>query len=172
MREQFTVDRIEVNVVGDFDEHNLLHQLNAMLGTMPLRRDRNPNSATITGSVASPRAPFRVGYDIYEPSHQRFFQTRAGMWQSGAVTPPAAPQAASTDGWLNCSLPSTHPGRAYVALALLTNADFSSARGHQKALLSHALFQQTLLNVLRRDAGAVFSVESQPFMSQLYQRFG
>jgi len=72
----------------------------------------------------------------------------------------------------NCSLPSIHPGRAFVALAVRTSADYSSARGHQKALLTHALFQQTLLNVLRRDAGAVFSIESQPFLSQVFDRFG
>lgn len=168
VREQFTADRMEVNVVGDFDEHNLLRQLNHILGTMPLSRRQKaffhkPN----LGRELSPRSPDRIGYDIYNKSHESVFSLRLDE-----MAPVDPTQPLHFKSITNCTLVSSQPGRAFLALGVLMTADFSSVRGHQKSLLADATFQQTLLNALRRDGGYVFSVESQSFTSMVFRRFG
>lgn len=162
VREQFTVDRMEVNVAGNFDEHHLLHQLNRMLGTMPLARNHDGAGGT-PDRAASPRAAARVGYDVYDPAQEERF--RLGL-EERRVSPAVATRVT------NCTMPSLQPGRAYVAMSVLTSADATSVRGHQRSLMASALLQEALLESLRRDHGFVWRVESEPFASQIFRRFG
>jgi predicted Zn-dependent peptidase len=183
VREQFTVDRMEVNVVGDFDETNLLRQLNLMLGTIPSRSAK------------------RIGFDIYNPEHSKYFQlkldqpdpvsgrnvdvsrmmlnsrmTYEGGWRISGKSAAAAAAASSISHtkplMTNCTMPSLHPGRLHIGMAVLMNLDYSSVRGHQRALMTNVVFKQTILDKLRRDHGLVFDVDSTLFVSMLFRRYG
>jgi hypothetical protein len=55
---------------------------------------------------------------------------------------------------------------------VLLNADYSSIRGQNQFMVTNVLFQQTLLNALRRDTGYVFTIQFVPFSSNIFRRFG
>ncbi|GAB5361885.1 hypothetical protein AAMO2058_000751300 [Amorphochlora amoebiformis] len=254
VREQFTANRMEVNVAGDFDAKTLLTQLDKTLGTMPLRMPphpparhakpprvhrnpkpsnrntessaRNPDvsprnpgdeknlggkGGTILASMAHPisgkelpeapvfRTRERIGFDIYNPRHERHLALRNDADTMGhekdthplqqdieslptsqdtSLSTSTSTSTSTGDGvggiqtTTNCSLAGLFPGRAFISAAIRTHADFEAVRGHHRALLADHAFRSTILNVLRRDNGYVASVDSDPFTSSLVKGLG
>jgi hypothetical protein len=97
----------------------------------------------------------------------------ANASSTNASAPPSPPYAHPVARLVtHCALPSVHPGRAYVAMAVPLSSDYSTVRGHQKALLAAALLQQVLEDVLRREHGYVAAIRARPFASTMFRRYG
>jgi predicted Zn-dependent peptidase len=124
VREQFTPDRIEINVVGDFDEPAVLKALQIAIGTLPRRNTTNPNRK-------------RVGYDVLSPADVVHFQRK---W------PKVGEKVAS-----RCHIESINPNRAFVTM-LAPAAGAMAARGSQMLLFSREMMQKAMWTALRKEA--------------------
>eukprot|EP00466_Bigelowiella_natans_P012670 jgi/Bigna1/68571/fgenesh1_pg.6_\ len=185
VREQFTRDRMEVKVVGDFDESRCYISWTKssviILAVIP--------KVNHTPSFAS-RLRERLGYDVFNVNHARFFNkshrasdaARAeGIMKTTGGSSAEIENLLGKEGWranrsndvitttVNCTLPGLFPGRAFIVAA---KREYDRLDGNQWWSDDDEDSYSTILNILRRDNGYVSAVDSTPFTSNLVPKFG
>jgi len=170
------------------NHYNVDNTTNNLNRNNPVEADHSTSPTRSDSTTPSLRTRERIGYDIYNPEHKKHFllskktsdfqrarqfllQNISARSGSGSGSGSEASKTA-LNTVTNCTLPGLFPGRAFITASVLTQADFTSGRGHHRALLADHAFRSTILNVLRRDNGYVSAVESTPFTSNLFPNFG
>ena len=172
LSEQLSVDRLELNVAGDFEEHSLLKQLCEMFATMPLTplSSLSPSPVASTPTAVHPdhqvtahaKRHGQVGLDIYNNADVDRFNLHLQDTRSRDTH---AQYSA-------CHLRTAHPGRVHVAVSFLTATGFAMNRGHFIDLVASTTLRQALLNRLRKEKGYISEIDCSLDSSWLFPRFG
>jgi hypothetical protein len=167
VREQWAPERLEVNVVGDFDPSHLLLQLNMILGTLPGTNLSAVGNFTGAASAeahagaeyARLRRTMRVGRDVYA-------KTAASLADFRGRAMPASGAAAKT---VSCTAASPTAHRAFVT-SMLPAADFRTV--HMARFAADPLWKEHVYNQLRRIGGYAYFITTRAFHSILFKDFG
>lgn len=155
VREQFSPERIEINVAGDVDISRLIFQLNLIFGTLP-RNVTAVTNATDDRIHTQHRALDRVGFDVYSPADLDKFTDARTLPRDGDVE-------------TFCSFPSAVPNRGFVTL-LFPAEDFRTS-GRTRFVVDPLVHDQ-VYNAIRREGGYAYYIVQESFHSVLFPGWG
>lgn len=156
VREQFTPDRIEINVAGDVDIEHLVTQLNMIFGSLP----RNVSSVANTTDLAQMqhRRTDRVGLDIYSKDDRAKFDLGLS-------------RLAGEDNGHNlfCDFPSAVPDRAFTTVLFPAN-DFR--QDSLRRFVFDPILKERVYNAIRREGSFAYFIQQEAFHSILFPGWG
>jgi hypothetical protein len=160
VREQFTPDRMEINIVGDFGEGNnmtsFLDDLNVVFGTIP----PYGNGQT------------RVGLDVYAANDASHFTRTFNVEQSktNVQRRKSTPSVQDiTDE--ACFVKHLYSRRSYVT-ALVPSFDGVDGTSNAMSILSAHLTKRLVWSTVRKEHGLSYSIHTSHFHSVLFPKYG
>jgi hypothetical protein len=159
IREQFSTDRIEINLVGDFGLNNnmtsILDDLNIVFGTI------SPNTS-----------PNRIGYDPYNEKDTVHFQRDFNKQKGNEILKRRLETTNALDFTDEaCYVKHMYSRRSYVTV-LVPSFDALDVYGTSMNRLSSHLTKRLIWSAVRKENGLSYSIHTTDFHSILYPDFG
>ena len=165
VREQFTPDRMEINIVGDLGTDDkvltaLLHDLNLVFGTM------SPFNTTGGGTGGTGRR--RIGRDPYSEKDVQHFAAERRSFPSTSSTSTTVAKKMTDE---SCYVPHLYGRRSYLTMVMPSHDALIMRQTTMSKMTTH-LTERLAWSVVRKQNGLSYSISTKSFHSFLFPGFG
>ena len=164
VREQFTPDRMEINIVGDLGTDDkvltaLLHDLNLVFGTM------SPFNTTGGGTGGGRR---RLGRDPYSEKDVQHFAAERRAFPAKSSTSTTVAKRMTDE---SCYVPHLYGRRSYLTMVMPSHDALVMRKTMMSKMTTH-LTERLAWSVVRKQNGLSYAISTKSFHSFLFPGFG